>query len=93
MSPVTIDQARTIAALAALLEQSTTPRFPALVQLKPGTNRPNFLAHGEVDYPRVQHRRIEILELLRLAIHRAQHAQYGLGVLESERRKVQSARS
>jgi acyl carrier protein len=31
LPPVTIYQARTIADLTALLEQSTTPRFPALV--------------------------------------------------------------
>jgi thioesterase domain-containing protein len=47
LPPVTIYQARTIAALAALLEQATTPRFPALVLLKPGPNEtPVFLAHG-----------------------------------------------
>ena len=47
LPPVTIYQARTIAALAALLEQTTTPRFPALVLLKPGADKtPIFLAHG-----------------------------------------------
>ena len=47
LPPVTIYQARTIAALAALLEQPTAPRFPALVQLKPGVrNTPIFLVHG-----------------------------------------------
>jgi len=47
LPPVTIYQARTIAALAALLEQSTAPRFPGLVLLKPGPNgTPAFLAHG-----------------------------------------------
>lgn len=47
LPPVTIYQARTIAALAALLDQTTTPRFPALVLLKPGANNiPVFLAHG-----------------------------------------------
>jgi len=47
LPPVTIYQARTIAALAALLEQPTAPRFPALLQLKPGVkNPPIFLAHG-----------------------------------------------
>ncbi|MGB8730406.1 MAG: alpha/beta fold hydrolase, partial [Candidatus Sulfotelmatobacter sp.] len=47
LPPVTIYQARTIAALAALLEQPTTPRFPALLELKPGAkNPPIFLAHG-----------------------------------------------
>ncbi|MGA8439308.1 MAG: alpha/beta fold hydrolase [Candidatus Sulfotelmatobacter sp.] len=47
LPPVTIYQARTLAALAALLEEPTSPRFPALVQLKPGgKNPPIFLAHG-----------------------------------------------
>ncbi len=47
LPPVTIYQARTIAALAALLEQPTAPRFPALVLLKPGARKPPvFLAHG-----------------------------------------------
>lgn len=47
LPPVTIYQAPTIAALAALLEQPTTPRFPALVLLKPGVaNPPVFIAHG-----------------------------------------------
>ncbi len=47
LPPVTIYQARTIAALAALLEQPIAPRFPALVLLKPGANEPPvFLAHG-----------------------------------------------
>ncbi len=47
LPPVTIYQARTIAALAALLERPTTPRFPALVLLKAGARKPPvFLAHG-----------------------------------------------
>jgi pimeloyl-ACP methyl ester carboxylesterase len=47
LPPVTIYQARTIAALAALLDQTTTPRFPALILLKPGADKtPVFLAHG-----------------------------------------------
>jgi len=47
LPPVAIYQARTLAALAALLEQPTAPRFPALVQLKPGArNTPIFLVHG-----------------------------------------------
>jgi thioesterase domain-containing protein/acyl carrier protein len=47
LPPVTIYQAPTIAALAALLEQPTTPRFPTLVLLKPGAeNPPVFIAHG-----------------------------------------------
>lgn len=46
LPPVTIYQARTLAALAALLEQAA-PKFPALVLLKPGLNKtPVFLAHG-----------------------------------------------
>ncbi len=47
LPPVTIYQAPTIATLAALLEQSTTPRFPTLVLLKPGAEKPPvFVAHG-----------------------------------------------
>ena len=47
LPPVTIYQARTISALATLLEQPTTPRFPALVPLKEGSkNPPVFIAHG-----------------------------------------------
>jgi thioesterase domain-containing protein len=47
LPPVTIYQAPTISALAALLEQPTTPRFPALVLLKRGAeNPPVFIAHG-----------------------------------------------
>jgi thioesterase domain-containing protein/acyl carrier protein len=45
--PVTIYQARTITALAALLEQPVPPRFPSLVLLKAGDKKPPvFLAHG-----------------------------------------------
>jgi acetoacetyl-CoA synthetase len=47
LPPVTIYHAPTIAALAALLEQSRNPRLPSLVQLKPGTSgNPVFIAHG-----------------------------------------------
>ena len=47
LPPVAIYQAPTISALAALLEQPTTPRFPTLVLLKPGAgNPPVFIAHG-----------------------------------------------
>jgi thioesterase domain-containing protein/acyl carrier protein len=47
LPPVTIYQARTIATLAALLEQPTALRFPALLELKPGAkNPPIFLVHG-----------------------------------------------
>jgi thioesterase domain-containing protein len=45
--PVMIYHAPTIAALAAMLDQSTTPRVPALVQLKAGSEEtPIFIAHG-----------------------------------------------
>lgn len=47
LPPVTIYQARTISALATLLEQPTAPRFPALVLLKEGARKPPiFIAHG-----------------------------------------------
>ncbi len=47
LPPVTIYQARTVAALAALLEQPVTPRFPSLVPLREGSKRPPvFIAHG-----------------------------------------------
>src|SRR5271167_1040481 len=47
LPPVTIYQAPTITALAALLEEPATPRFPPLVLMKSGTEEPPvFLAHG-----------------------------------------------
>jgi thioesterase domain-containing protein/acyl carrier protein len=47
LPPVMIYHAPTIAALAALLEQPTTPRVPPLVQLKAGSEEPPvFIAHG-----------------------------------------------
>lgn len=47
LPPVTIYQARTISALAVLLEQPATPRFPTLISLREGTkSQPVFLAHG-----------------------------------------------
>ncbi|HVB58310.1 MAG TPA: alpha/beta fold hydrolase [Candidatus Acidoferrales bacterium] len=47
LSPVTIYRAPTIAALAALLDQPATPRFPPLVLLKAGAEQPPiFIAHG-----------------------------------------------
>ena len=47
LPPVTIYQAPTITALAALLDQPTTSRFPPLVLMKAGTEQPPvFLAHG-----------------------------------------------
>jgi len=47
LPPVMIYHAPTIAALAALLEQPTTPRVPPLVQLKAGSEDPPvFIAHG-----------------------------------------------
>jgi acetoacetyl-CoA synthetase len=47
LPPVMIYQAPTIAALAAVLEQPTIERFPALVLLKAGTEEPSiFITHG-----------------------------------------------
>ena len=47
LPPVMIYHAPTIAALAELLEQPTTPRVPPLVQLKTGSEEPPvFIAHG-----------------------------------------------
>src|SRR5271165_4675034 len=47
LPPVTIYQAPTITALAELLEQPGTTRFPPLVLMKSGTEEPPvFLAHG-----------------------------------------------
>jgi acetoacetyl-CoA synthetase len=47
LPPVTIYHAPTIAGLAALLEQSLSPRLPSLVLLKPGSaGHPVFIAHG-----------------------------------------------
>ena len=47
LPPVMIYHSPTIAALAALLEQPTTPRVPPLVQLKTGSEGPPvFIAHG-----------------------------------------------
>jgi acetoacetyl-CoA synthetase len=47
LPPVTIYHAPTIAALAAVLEQSLSPRLPSLVQLRPGVSEtPVFIAHG-----------------------------------------------
>ena len=47
LPPVMIYQAPTIAALAALLEQPTTPRVPPMVQLKAGLEEPPiFITHG-----------------------------------------------
>lgn len=47
LPPVTIYQAPTIALLAALLEQSQTPRYPVLTLLKPGVQPPPvFITHG-----------------------------------------------
>ena len=47
LPPVMIYHAPTIAGLAALLEQPTTPRVPPLVQLKSGSGQPPvFIAHG-----------------------------------------------
>jgi acetoacetyl-CoA synthetase len=47
LPPVMIYHAPTITALAAVLEESTTPRVPPLVQLKAGSREPPiFIAHG-----------------------------------------------
>ena len=47
LPPVVIYHAPTISALAALLEQPTSPRIPPLVQLKAGSAEPPvFIAHG-----------------------------------------------
>jgi acetoacetyl-CoA synthetase len=47
LPPLTIFQAPTIGSLAALLQQPTKPRFPALMQLKAGAARlPVFITHG-----------------------------------------------
>ena len=47
LPPVMIYQAPTVAALAAVLEQPTIERFPALVLFKAGTEEPSiFIAHG-----------------------------------------------
>jgi acetoacetyl-CoA synthetase len=47
LSPVTIYCAPTIAALAAVLDEPTDPRFPPLLLLKAGSGGPPlFLAHG-----------------------------------------------
>jgi len=47
LPPVMIYQAPTIAALASLLEQPSTPRFPPLVLLKDGIEGPPvFITHG-----------------------------------------------
>jgi surfactin synthase thioesterase subunit len=47
LPPVMIYHAPTITALAALLEQPTTPRVPPLVRLKSGSEEPPvFIAHG-----------------------------------------------
>ena len=47
LPPVMIYHAPTIAALAAVLEQPSSPRVPPLVQLKIGSEKPPvFIAHG-----------------------------------------------
>ena len=47
LPPVMIYQAPTVAALAALLEQPTTPSFPPIVLLKAGAEHPPvFITHG-----------------------------------------------
>lgn len=47
LSPILICQAPTVAALAALLAETTTPKVPALMLLKPGSDHPPvYIAHG-----------------------------------------------
>lgn len=46
LPPVMIYHAPTIAALAALLEESSAPTVPPLVQLRAGSQPPVFIAHG-----------------------------------------------
>ncbi len=46
LPPTVIYQAPTMAALASLLEQPGALHSPPLVQLKPGTKPPVFIAHG-----------------------------------------------
>jgi thioesterase domain-containing protein len=46
LPPTVIYQAPTIAALASLLEQQSALHSPPIVELKPGTQPPVFLAHG-----------------------------------------------
>ncbi len=71
LPPVTICQAPTIAALAALLTQPATPRIPALVPLKAGTEHPPiFIAHGLGD---------TVMGLVRLARHiQSPHPVFGM---------------
>jgi acetoacetyl-CoA synthetase len=69
LSPLTIYHAPTIAALAAVLEESAAPRFPALVQMKAGTEEPAiFMTHG-IDG--------DVTELFQLVKHiRSSHSIY-----------------
>jgi len=46
LPPVMIYNAPTIAALAAVLDETATPRVPALVQLRAGSNPAVFITHG-----------------------------------------------
>lgn len=47
LAPVTIYCAPTVSSLAAILDEPTAPRFPALLQLRAGTETPPiFLMHG-----------------------------------------------
>ena len=71
LSPLTIYQAPTIAALAALLERPATPRLPPLVLLKAGTVEPPvFIAHGLGG---------SVMEFFQLVRHiRSRHSIYGM---------------
>jgi acetoacetyl-CoA synthetase len=71
LSPVTICQAPTIAALAGVLANPTAPRIPPLVLLKAGANKlPVFITHGVGG---------NVLELFDVAKHiRSPHPIYGM---------------
>lgn len=71
LPPVTIYQAPTISALASLLEQPRNARFPPLVLLKPGAEKPPiYIAHGLGS---------SVMELFQLVKHlEAGHPIYGL---------------
>ena len=71
LPPVMIYQAPTIAALAAVLEQPAAPRFPPLMQLKEGTEKPPiFIAHGMGG---------NVMDFFQVVKHvRTQHPIYGM---------------
>jgi acetoacetyl-CoA synthetase len=71
LPPVMIYQAPTIAALAALLEQPTTPRVPPTARLKAGSEEPPiFITHGLGG---------SVMDFFQVVKHvRTPHAIYGL---------------